>query len=203
MIRILIVLIIVSVVGVSCANPSSDVVVDELVSFSGEVRRGQSFEKEIGQNLTFRLNHYKGDGEGWVIWVGNKTQPDHDFSACVTLPLRGLNSRFIEGWHFRNGDNSGPRAPDDSIGLEKTRAFSFVLDETDYQIAHNAVGKLLWPYNYSEEEVDRAGEMYWQLDKVEGVLTITRIELGNLRVGERAWIDQMEFVVELVPAGYN
>ncbi len=78
-----------------------------------------------------------------------------------------------------------------------------MLDEKGYQIASDAVDKLMHPYLYSEKEVAQAQEIMHTelLEKATGVLTITHIELGNLVVGERAWIDRMEFKVELYPPG--
>jgi len=40
------------------------------IKFSGEVRQGQNYEKEIGDNLFFRLIP---DGLGWTIFLGSKT----------------------------------------------------------------------------------------------------------------------------------
>jgi hypothetical protein len=180
-------------------TPSPDITTNPLF-FSGEVVRGQTFEREIGNNLVFRLDYYKGDGEGWYIEVADKMQPDHNFCLFVTFPFRGNNSLDIQGWHFRNSDNSGPSELGDKQvhAPQETRPFRFVLDETGYQIASDTVDKLMHQYFYSEEEVAQAREiMYTELGKATGVLTITHIELGNLAVGERAWINYMEFEVEL------
>ncbi len=76
--------------------------------FVGEVARGQTFEKEISASLAFRLipNEY-----GWTVSVGTPVRADADFSAVMTPPFRGMNHRYIEGWHFRNVDNSGRNEP--------------------------------------------------------------------------------------------
>lgn len=194
--RLVNLLAVILLLGSSCTNPSSTSPAPT-VSFDGEVLRGQDFEHEIEQNLVFRLRYFAGDGEGWEIWVGDRTRPDCDFSACVTPPFRGVNSRLISGWHFRNPDNSGPPDPEDLRFPQEVRGFWFVLDETDCQIADDALGKLMWPYQYSEEEVDEAQGTHEQLQTAKGILTITQLELGNLTVGELAWIDRMEFTVEL------
>jgi hypothetical protein len=182
------------------STPSPEIATDPL-SFNGEVIRGQTFEREMGNNLVFRLDYDKGDGEGWYIEVADKMQPDHNFCLVVTFPFRGINSLDIQGWHFRNSDNSGPNKPGDKQvhAPQEKRSFRFVLDETGYQTASDAVDKLMHQYLYSEEEVAQAREIMDTelLEKATGVLTITHIELGNLMVGERAWINYMEFEVEL------
>lgn len=166
------------------------------LSFSGQVFRGQTFEQEIGNDLTFRLAYFEGDGEGWNIWVGDKAQPDYDFASVVTFPFRGRNNLGIYGWDFRNSDNSGPNELE-YIPQER-RSFRFVLDETNYQMYDDLLNTLLWQYNHSEEDVQYARDTMMTGPGIEtGVLTITHIELGNLIVGERAWIDYMEFQVEL------
>lgn len=161
--------------------------------FTGEVTRGAAFEQELGAGLTFRLDYTGGDGEEWVIWVGEADQPDHDFSRYVTLPLRGLNDRYIAGWHFRNAENTGPRTEDDPYAPQTVRHFAFVLNAADYQTAEEAVAVLMWPHQYTDAEVEQAFEEYEALPVATGVLTITHLELGNLVVGETAWIERLAF----------
>jgi hypothetical protein len=47
--------------------------------------------------------------EGWFLTVTVKGREDEDLAA-LTLPLHfpPPNDRQIEGWHFRNADNTGP-----------------------------------------------------------------------------------------------
>ena len=186
--------------NVSCVRStpvSLNVSEDSNLFFTGEVARGESFERILDEDLIFRLNYYDGDGKGWYIWVGNSEQPDYDFSVLVTLPLRGPNSRNIMGLHFRNGDNSGPRTEADHYAPQEIRPFSFVLTETDYHIADNALDKILWPYEYSEEQVQQARQIYNELETATGVLTITDLVLDNLIVGKMPWIETMEFEVTI------
>lgn len=78
---------------------------------------------------------------------------------------------------------------------QEIRGFSFVLSEADYEIADRVLHCLLWPCD------DLAGEeamkAYEGLVKGMGVMTITHLDLGNLVVNERAWIEYMEFEVKL------
>src|SRR5690349_20426825 len=77
------------------------------VRLSGEVLKGRSFERQIGANLFFRLVP---EELGWAISVGSKAATEN-FCSVVTPPYRGVNAIHIEGWHFRNSDNTGPNEP--------------------------------------------------------------------------------------------
>lgn len=194
--------------GISaCAESLSSPMSHTVLKFNGEVSRGQIFEQEITQDLAFRLT----PGQyGWDIWMGNKKQPDHDFAGIVTPPFHGINARYIEGWHFRNSDNSGPNEVGEKNvnAPQEERGFYFVLNEADYQVAATAYDILnypsLLPEDLSEQRKKQILEQREQLVPREGELTITRLELGNLVVGEQAWINYMEFEVTLdLPAGFG
>lgn len=50
---------------------------------------------------------------------------------------------------------------------------------------------------------EEAENIIWAMPKAGGTLTITDLVLGNLVVGERAWIESMSFTVELLlPQGF-
>jgi len=68
-----------------------------------------------------------------------------------------------------------------------------VLNEDDYQTLYYWVNEQL----LSEEEGQENKKKYEMVRSKTGTLTITKLELGNLEVGERAWIEYMEFEVEL------
>lgn len=174
-------------------------------SFHGEVSKGETFEKILDRDLVFRLNPTR-DDIGWIISIEPKVIPDQDsswnFAGIVTPPYRGgVNHIYIEGWHFRNSDNSGPN----ELGSKNVNApgdireFFFVLNPEDYREAQRALDKMLWPGNWSEEEVQNAKNLHEKLPKGVGKLTIKEkeMELGNLIIGERPWIERMEFEVEI------
>ncbi|MCD4737874.1 MAG: hypothetical protein K8R89_01260 [Anaerolineae bacterium] len=195
--RIMSLLILICLLLAACrhSQPESGEVIANPIQFSGKVHRGKMFEKPIGAGLAFRLNYSAGDGEGWEIWVGNPTQPDHNFSAVVTPPYRGMNARYIEGWHFRNSDNSGPN--DASVNApQEVRRFEFVLDQDNYEVAHEALGCLLWVCD--DLSFEQAADLHESTMKAAGILTITQMELGNLVLDELAWINQFNFKVELL-----
>ncbi len=166
------------------------------VWFAGGVVRGQVFEKEIAGDLVFRLVP---DEYGWKIWVGKKDNPDQDFSSVVTPPFRGMNHRYIKGWHFRNADNSGPNEPGakNVNAPQKVREFAFVLNEGDHRVTSETLSQLLWPTNDWEREEARRTFEAVEMRTARGQLTIVDLALGNLIMGNRAWIDDMRFEVKL------
>jgi hypothetical protein len=162
------------------------------IEFEGKVSRDQVFEKEISDELLFRLDPLM---EGWQIWVGDHSNTDNNFSGVATPPFHGMNARYIEGWHFRNNDNSGSNEPGEKNvnAPQHERGFCFVLNEEDYQISYYRLNEQL----LSEEEREENEKKFELMQPKSGLLTITKLELGNLEVGERAWIEYMEFEVEL------
>ena len=167
------------------------------VTFIGEVLKARSFEKSIGTNLFFRLVPQE---LGWTIFVGSKANAANNFCSVVTPPYRGINALQIEGWHFRNSDNTGPN----EAGLKNVsaplelREFYFVLSEADYRSAMDALQVLLWPYSYSSQQIDRAERAHANLRKGNGTLTIRDLQLNTLERGKQAGIDRAMFNVSLV-----
>lgn len=91
--------------------------------FSGDVRRGGTFEQPIGGGLTISLTG------GWDIQVGT---PGHDYSECATDPLHGPTPRQFMAWHFR-GDIQSPG------GVGDKRWIDFVLNDEDNRVSCAAV----------------------------------------------------------------
>lgn len=74
-----------------------------LARIEGKVIAGQTFEATLGEFI-FRLTPTP---EGWLIGVFEKNGSE-DLSR-LTPPWHGLpNPREVEGWQFRNADNTGP-----------------------------------------------------------------------------------------------
>lgn len=191
--------IVVTSATLACCTATSALpaISESQLSFQGAVNRGGSFKREIRPGLVFRLNDFNGDGEGWFIQVGDEERSENNFALYVTGPFHGLNDLVIEGWHFRNADNTGPRTSEDRYAPQATRHFHFVLNELDNQVAFDSLQKLVWSYQYSKEEVEQARNTYNQLVLASGVLTITEMELGNLTPREQAFIESMSFEVSL------
>jgi hypothetical protein len=166
------------------------------VSFSGEVLKGQTYEKQLPASLFFRLVP---QDLGWTISIGAKDNPENNFCSVVTPPYRGINAIHIEGWHFRNSDNTGPN----QVGAKNVNApqqrrdFQFVLNSGDYRRAFDALQILLWPYSYSKQQIDQADAVHARLPKGSGTLVIRELRLNALEVGKQAGIDLLKMAVEL------
>ncbi len=165
----------------------------------GEVQRGDTivhpFEHE-GHKFEFRLVPV---GHGWSIWVGDPIIRERNHVVVATPPYRGNNPAVIQGWHFRNADNSGPNNPGEGNvnAPGETRKFAFVLDGAGYQAAREALEILLWPEGRNKVEIQAAEERLKAVPKAWGVVEIEALELGNLVEGEQAWIERMAFRVRI------
>jgi hypothetical protein len=166
------------------------------VHFQGEVRRGDKFEKEIGNNLAFRLAP---DEYGWNIEVG-PTKGDENFTNCVNTPVHGITAQQIQGWHFRTDDNTEARKPRDFLtaGIGAARPFYFVVNSADEAKSCNDLDKVLYIYDEENPEHKKAMARWGTLVGGKGSLTITDFTLGNLMPGARAWIELLKFNVTIL-----
>jgi hypothetical protein len=168
----------------------------------GEVRRGETFQQPIGGGLFLRLNAM---GEGWHIEVGPEPTSDRpdvidDFARCLNGPFHGLTEMDIEGRHFRNDDNTGPRDRPMTSGIGEKRWFDFVLTRKDMEIeCHNLdVALYAWTDPVAKEAAEaghgaRASGRGW--------LKITGMKLGHLVAGQDAVIESMTFEAEVALHG--
>lgn len=165
------------------------------VKFSGEVKAGEKFEKELSNGLVFRLTPIE---LGWTINVGTKDDTESNFSAVVTPPYRGVNAIYIQGWHFRNADNSGPndKGPKMINAPAEEREFQFVSSSADFKTAMDCLQKMLWSYSFTDQQVKEATAAHEKLKKGRGRLLVKDLKLNNLEPGKQAGIDDMKFEVE-------
>lgn len=168
--------------------------------FHGEVAGGDTvihrFEHK-GQRFEFRLLPTT---DGWIIWIGDPVDRNRNFVAAVTPPFRGaVNPAVIQGWHFRNSDNTGPNepGPKNVNAPQKRRDFAFVLNSDDFVRARQALDVLLWRDGHTPEEVAAAEAAFASIPKARGVFRIEALELSNLLEGERAHIERMAFSVTI------
>jgi hypothetical protein len=160
-------------------------------TFTGTVVRGRLFTQNLAPNLTFQLIPLEA---GWEIWVGDPTiahDPSPNFAMPVTPPFSGINARQIEGWHFRNLDNSGPNeAGEKNVNApQELRPFCFVGNHGDFQSVQKAFAAGLPAL--ADAVVTGAFPIY------KGTLTINELTLGNLLPDQQAWIEEMSFTVTL------
>jgi hypothetical protein len=105
----------------------------------------------------------------------------HENIARLTPPFHFVpNPRYLEGWHFRNADNSGPN--DGSVNApQEEREFIFSPDvghTIDYP-----------PGDAAAEKLAAFGR---------GSLVITSMELGHLATGQRARLERIAVTVRLM-----
>ncbi len=157
----------------------------------GEVHRGEKFEKEIGRSLVFRLAPSE---FGWDIEVGPKDSTDN-YMDCVNEPLHGITPYQIEGWLFRNNDNTAPRKPSELLtpGIGEKRKFQFVLTAPDEAKSCADLEKMEYSCDEKDPEHMAATKRFGMYAGGDGSVTITSMILGNLKPGAQAWIESMQF----------
>jgi hypothetical protein len=158
--------------------------------FAGEVMEGHAFEQYFGPGFRLRLEPRP---LGWEITV--RYLDGDENIARLTPPFHFLpNPREIEGWHFRNSDNSGANEPGEknvnAPGEEREFIFS-----PEVGRAIQGPGSRSAPDEKDVEKVRAFGR---------GTLRILQYRLGNLKAGEQAKFEWMRFEVELAwPSEYG
>ncbi len=177
---------------------SSPTIADPL-QLRGEISRSETLVHRFKHGELLYEFRLVPSGSGWTIWIGDPLQREYNYVAAVTAPFRGINPAVIEGWHFRNKDNTGPNeAGAGNVNApQRERRFAFVKDNAGFQAAQEALDVLLWPDGHPDAEIQEAEQRLAQIPRFEGMLLIEALELGNLMPGERAHIERMAFRVTL------
>ena len=141
----------------------------------GTVRRGHAFNETTPSGWILRLAP---GPEGWFLHVTMKGREEEDLSR-LTPPWHFVpNPREIEGWHFRNADNTGPN--DGSINApQELRDFIFS-PAVGLEVEYNGSAT-------SAEDVERVRSFG------RGWLHIDSYTLTPPRRGERAAFESMTF----------
>jgi hypothetical protein len=149
----------------------------------GEVKESESLSKAFGPGFFFCLEP---NPFGWNVIIKDK-QGREDLSR-LTPPFHFVpNPREIEGWHFRNADNSGPNESGElNVNAPgKIRAFIFSPD----------VGKTIGGPDAKRQPTPEEIERIRLFG--EGTLEILDYRLKNLEAGKQATFEWMRFKVEL------
>ena len=114
------------------------------IVLGGEVKDGEKFTREIGNDLSFRLDPWK-DGEGWEFEIG-PTHPERDewnqYVYTLTPPYRSRNSRDVNtGW--------GTPAQEAVYG---SREFWFMWRRDESKKAGDALQQVLWPKSDADQQ---------------------------------------------------
>jgi hypothetical protein len=149
-------------------------------------RRAERIHGTVKKGETFRyvspagwILHLLPDEAGWFLHIYIKGREGDDL-ARFTPPLHFLNARQIQGWHFRNEDNTGPN--DGSVNApQELREFTFSPE----------VGRTI---DITDSDFRRAVEY---VEKVRsfgrGWVFIESYQLTPVRQGERAAFVSLTF----------
>ena len=155
----------------ACSHPPAQ----QQITFTGAVKAGEHFQRLFGKRFIFSLEPWE---SGWLISVYEQGRMED--LARLTPPFHGPNPRHLEGWHFRNEDNTAPN--DGSVNVpQEDRRFIF-----SPEVGRSIHGPTAY-WSVSTAEVDRVGSFG------RGTLHIERLALSPVRRGERARILDMEF----------
>ena len=144
----------------------------------GEVKMDETFEQAFGPGFCFRLDP---DPLGWTIVI--KDERGTEDISRLTPPFHFVpNPRDIEGWHFRNADNSGRNEAGEKNVNAPGEVREFIFSPEVGRTIH-------YPHKPGEmEKIKRFGR---------GELRILDYKLGDLVPGEKARFEWMRFEVDL------
>jgi hypothetical protein len=157
--------------------------------FAAEVFRGQDSEREFGPGLIFRLRASRDPRTpGWTIEVRprGESTPEVEFSWVATPPYRFFNPRYLEVSYGYSAEQ---------IVQINPREFRFVRNRAGYELASEAVRKLLWPSGITPEELERAEKTLADLETCRGILRILDSRISA--AGGTESIDWLNFELEL------
>jgi hypothetical protein len=153
------------------------------IAFTGEIKKGETFERTFGPGLLFRLEPTP---LGWTITVREPGR-DEDLSR-LTPPFHFVpNPRDLEGWHLRNANNTGPNeAGEKNVNAPAVeREFIF---SPEVGCGIQGVDTTTSP---SEDEVEKV-RAYGR-----GALKVIDYRLNNLEPGHQAGFEWLRFEVML------
>jgi hypothetical protein len=153
------------------------------VRINGQVRAGESFEQVFGSRFQFRLEPSR---SGWTIVI--KDGRGTEDIARLSPPFHGVpNPRDIEGWHFRNIDNTGSNDAGEKNVNAPGVAREFIFSPDVGRTIDGPEAKR----KPTVEEIERVK------DFGTGVLRILDYSILELEPGDRTLLEWMRFEVEL------
>lgn len=166
------------------------------ICFSGEISAGKEFRKAINEHMEFVL--IPQSNSGWDIEIvpgpqesGCDKSMGFGFASVVTAPYRyhsALNINMSYGISAEDEVSSSPRD------------FNFVMNCKDEKTEADRLSIILWPYNFSDREVDRAQNELGSSPQGTALLWITdsKVSHASDTADEKSGtIEWMRFVVEI------
>jgi hypothetical protein len=151
------------------------------VEFSGSVNAGKRFVRAFGDRFTFALEPIP---YGWEISVYETGRKEN--LAGLTLPLHGPNPIDLEGWHFRNEDNTDSSHDHSNVMSNDDREFIFSPEVGEVINAPASTNGI------TEDDIDRIAAFG------QGALKITGMKLSPLLLHQTAYFEQMNFHCRLI-----
>lgn len=175
---------------------------------TGDISRGEVYKHQITEGLIFCLIpsgiFAEVPDEGWSIVISDALPGSCDFTSkdyvnfgpIVTPPRHGNLWFDVYGWHFRNKGNT--RENDGTVNApQKERYFNFVFNREDYEIVWYAERCSQWRIDTDCAIATQSSIKSSEVPRSRAKFTITELELGNLVPNSLAWIEYMEFMVEV------
>ena len=184
-----------------------NVPIARVCSFSGEVNRGDFYEHVIESNMILCL--VPGSiwalvpDSGWGIVVTDAEPGSCDphspnaanFGPIVTPPWHNNPGFDVLGSDFRNAANTGPN--DGSVNApQHERYFNFLFSRSDYYATLHGQSCLTWKL---PDDCAMATQYPWREDIPHSTakFTVNDIRLGNLSPATKAWIEHLNFTVDV------
>lgn len=164
-------------------STTTQYVVDPTAIFKGHIIKGQSYKKDIGSGLLFKLTPTSG---GWSMDIvsNNRGVDDYGFASIATPPFHGTGKNPLE----INGEYYGPGDATSGL-LKQVSNFIFVLNKQDADI----VAATLNDYTSGKTlDFDPKISFFGK-----GVFRITDLKLEYASSSSAPFIKSMDFEVRL------
>jgi hypothetical protein len=163
------------------------------ICLSGEVVKGEEFRQAINDKLEFVLEPASDTGSGWNIRIlpRHETSTCGEFAGIVNTPYRYHSALNIDSSYGISAEEEVSSSP---------RKFSFVTNCKDYRAEFDRLQIVLWPYSFSEQEVNKARAKLGTSPLGTGQLWITESKISHgLDSPENhlGKIESMRFTVEI------
>ncbi|HEY2459534.1 MAG TPA: hypothetical protein VGI16_01945 [Candidatus Acidoferrum sp.] len=166
--------------------------IDPTAHFTGEVARGERFEKKLDSDLVFRLEPEAGNDSGWTIRLAPEPNPESiDCIGAVSEPLHGSNALSIQAEDV-NIINTKP------YWSPPSRDFYFVADLANCKNAWDLANLAHYPSKSSDREREEAEEKLGRIATGHGVMEIEDTKVTVAKDGAKASsVESIKFSVTL------
>jgi hypothetical protein len=159
--------------------------------FTGEIRRGQQFEKSFAMNMIFRLEPYAGNDSGWSIRIvpgADVASAAMDCIGAIEEPAHGNTKLAIDP----PGDVAG------QTPFWKQREFSFIGNAADCKTAWELMNDANYGTKLSDQEREEASTKLSKIPTQHGAFRVIDAAFGpRTPANEQGTIEELKFEVEL------